>query len=118
MDTAIRHRPRPLRLRRRDHAAAPTQAGDAVAATREPSFLLAKPEKRVLQAIARRLPRRGDGIADLGGRGLVIAAAEAQRARSMTDGCVHGECSLLTDGQELIDLSTGGQQWEPGTDGA
>lgn len=29
----------------------------AVHASREPSFLLAKPEKRVLQAIARRLPR-------------------------------------------------------------
>ena len=57
MDTAIRHRPRPLRLRRRDHEAAPAQVGDAVAATREPSFLLAKPEKRVLEAIARRLPR-------------------------------------------------------------
>ena len=57
MDTAIRRRHRPLRLRRRDHAPAPAQVGDAVAATREPSFLLAKPEKRVLQAIARRLPR-------------------------------------------------------------
>ena len=57
MDTAIRHRPRPLRLRRRDHAAAPEQAGDAVAATREPSFLLAKPEKRGRQPSARRRPR-------------------------------------------------------------
>ena len=43
--------------------AAPAKAGGAdaptagVNATREPSFLLAKPEKRVLRAIARRLPR-------------------------------------------------------------
>jgi archaetidylinositol phosphate synthase len=57
MDPAIRRRHRPLRLRRRDHAPAPARVGDAVTATREPSFLLAKPEKRVLQAIARRLPR-------------------------------------------------------------
>ncbi len=56
MDTAIRRRSRPPRLRRGDHAAAPAQAGEAVAATREPSFLLARPEKRALQAIARRLP--------------------------------------------------------------
>jgi archaetidylinositol phosphate synthase len=57
METAIRRRHRPLRLRRRDHAPAPAVVGDAVAAPREPSFLLAKPEKRALQAIARRLPR-------------------------------------------------------------
>src|SRR3954462_11889619 len=37
-----------------------TTRGDlmsAVSAVREPNFLLAKPEKRVLRAIARRLPR-------------------------------------------------------------
>jgi archaetidylinositol phosphate synthase len=47
---------RPTRPRRRDHTPAARQPTDAVAATREPSFLLAKPEKRLLQAIARRLP--------------------------------------------------------------
>jgi phosphatidylglycerophosphate synthase len=47
---------RPLRPRRRDHTQAPAEVGEAVAATREPSFLLARPEKRLLQAIARRLP--------------------------------------------------------------
>src|SRR4051794_14516367 len=49
-------RPLSLRPRRRGHAPAPTQVGAAVEATREPSFLLAKPEKRLLRAIARRLP--------------------------------------------------------------
>jgi archaetidylinositol phosphate synthase len=47
---------RPLRRRTRDHSPAPTEVGEAVAATREPSFLLAKPEKRLLRAMARRLP--------------------------------------------------------------
>jgi len=56
MTTATLHRPRPPRLRRRARPSAPAEVGDAVEATREPSFLLAKPEKRLLQAIARRLP--------------------------------------------------------------
>jgi archaetidylinositol phosphate synthase len=50
-------RPPHRRSRRlREHAAAPTHVREAVAAEREPSFLLARPEKRLLQAIARRLP--------------------------------------------------------------
>jgi phosphatidylglycerophosphate synthase len=49
-------RRRPLRVPRRAHAPEPASVGAAVASTREPSFLLAKPEKRLLQAIARRLP--------------------------------------------------------------
>jgi phosphatidylglycerophosphate synthase len=56
MSSATARRPRPLRSRRRGHAAAPARVGEAVEATREPSFLLAGPEKRVLRAIARRLP--------------------------------------------------------------
>ena len=52
--TTPRH-PR-LTRRRRDHSSAPIHASSAVSADREPSFLLAKPEKRLLQAIARRLP--------------------------------------------------------------
>jgi archaetidylinositol phosphate synthase len=56
MAVTTRRRPLSLRPRRRGHAPAPTQVGAAVEATREPSFLLAKPEKRLLRAIARRLP--------------------------------------------------------------
>jgi phosphatidylglycerophosphate synthase len=50
------HNRRPTRRRSRDHAPAPGDVREAVAAEREPSFLLARPEKRLLQAIARRLP--------------------------------------------------------------
>ena len=56
MATATFRHPPSLRPRRRGHAPAPARVGEAVEATREPSFLLAKPEKRLLQAIARRLP--------------------------------------------------------------
>jgi phosphatidylglycerophosphate synthase len=52
MRSTVRRRRHAALPRRRDHG--PTAA---VEATREPSFLLAKPEKRLLQAIARRLPR-------------------------------------------------------------
>ena len=54
--TPTRRSTRPRRRRRRDHSPAPTEVGEAVAATREQSFLLAKPEKRLLRAMARRLP--------------------------------------------------------------
>jgi phosphatidylglycerophosphate synthase len=57
MPTSITRRPGARARRRRPaHTAAPAEAGAGVQATREPSFLLAKPEKRLLQAIARRLP--------------------------------------------------------------
>lgn len=56
MTTATLHRTRPIRPRQRSRRPAPAEPGTAVEATREPSFLLAKPEKRLLQAIARRLP--------------------------------------------------------------
>jgi archaetidylinositol phosphate synthase len=56
MPTITRPHHRPTRRRSRDHASAPDHVREAVAAEREPSFLLAKPEKRLLRAIARRLP--------------------------------------------------------------
>jgi phosphatidylglycerophosphate synthase len=40
-----------------DRARSPRSATDAVKAAREPNFLLARPEKRLLRAIAQRLPR-------------------------------------------------------------
>jgi hypothetical protein len=52
--TTARRTQRPHRRRLRDHADGPRPEG--YAATREPSFLLARPEKRLLEAIARRLP--------------------------------------------------------------
>ena len=45
----------PRRVRGADAHPSPTSSG--VAATREPNFLLARPEKRALRAIAGRLPR-------------------------------------------------------------
>jgi phosphatidylglycerophosphate synthase len=69
-----RHTPR-----RRDHG-----AGAAVEATREPSFLLARPEKRLLQAIARRLPRwvLPDDLTALG----VLAALGIAVAYALSNG--------------------------------
>lgn len=56
----------------------------AVHATREPSFLLAKPEKRVLRAIARRLPRwvLPDDLTLLG----IVAAAAICAAYLLSNG--------------------------------
>jgi phosphatidylglycerophosphate synthase len=54
--STTRRRPTAPLRRRRDHASASAEVGRAVDATREPSFLLAKPEKRLLHAIAGRLP--------------------------------------------------------------
>jgi archaetidylinositol phosphate synthase len=73
--TTTRRRPH-LRSRRRDHSGVPAHVGDAVSAEREPSFLLAKPEKRLLQAIARRLPSWVLPN-DLTGLGVVAAAGIA-----------------------------------------
>jgi archaetidylinositol phosphate synthase len=49
--------PAPAAAERRTNPAEPAPGAEAVHAERTPSFLLARPEKRVLQAIAKRLPR-------------------------------------------------------------
>jgi archaetidylinositol phosphate synthase len=78
--------PRSTRItrRRRDHAPSPTHVREAVAAEREPSFLLAKPEKRLLQAIARRLPSwvLPNDLTALG----VVAAAGIAVAYALSNG--------------------------------
>jgi archaetidylinositol phosphate synthase len=56
MPTTTRRARHPRGRDRRHATAAPLHVREAVAAEREPSFLLAKPEKRLLRAIARRLP--------------------------------------------------------------
>lgn len=73
----------------RDAAATGAQAAAAestkgVNATREPSFLLAKPEKKALQAIARRLPRwvLPDDLTLLG----IVAAAAICAAYLLSNG--------------------------------
>lgn len=70
--------------RRSTKAGADAAATAAVNATREPSFLLAKPEKRVLRAIARRLPRwiLPDDLTLLG----IVAAAAICAAYLLSNG--------------------------------
>jgi phosphatidylglycerophosphate synthase len=86
MPIATPRRPGGARPRgRRAHSASSgAPPSSAVEATREPSFLLAKPEKRLLQAIARRLPRwvLPNDLTALG----VLAAVGICAAYALSDG--------------------------------